>query len=190
MKKPSVHRSLLVVLAVGILVMLDYPQAASRLSKLFLIQTVSFAMLGAAFVLNGLETENAAEAPDHSSLGGEHWFTSAPKTVDPDLLQFIRLSLNSFIKCDAVRFFYNNSSATYTPGFVAHFLGKETISVEAALNELVLNGVLRIEDNGRQRQFALTTNPAIRSYVEKFVCGFAAPAFRLNVLYRSVNPNA
>ena len=62
--------------------------------------------------------------------------------MDPELLEFLKTKVNSFIKWDLVRFFHDNPNSTDTAENVARYVGRDVSAIEAELGELVGTGVL------------------------------------------------
>ena len=57
--------------------------------------------------------------------------------MDPTLFDFIKTKVNSFIKWDLVRFFYENPHTVDTANNIAPYIGRKVSQVKLALEALV-----------------------------------------------------
>src|SRR5512142_908464 len=88
----------------------------------------------------------------------------------PQLLEFLKTKVNTFVKWDLVRFFHENPNTTDTAENIARYAGRDVSIIETELDELVATGVLtrqRISDT--LTVYSLADDPAMRSLVEQFV---------------------
>src|SRR5512139_3720065 len=87
----------------------------------------------------------------------------------PQLLEFLKTKVNSFVKWDLVRFFHENPNTTDTAENIARYAGRKATAIEAELGELVGAGVLERQRIGELTVYSLANDPAMRSLVQQFV---------------------
>ena len=62
--------------------------------------------------------------------------------MDPELLEFLRTKVNSFVKWDLIRFFHENPHTTDTATNIARYAGRRQETTEQELSELADRGIL------------------------------------------------
>ncbi|MDX9954511.1 MAG: hypothetical protein RBT75_10465, partial [Anaerolineae bacterium] len=62
--------------------------------------------------------------------------------IDPELLDFLNQYVDSFIKWDLMRFFFNNPHTIDTVDNIARYAGRNPEAVEQELAELAVRGLL------------------------------------------------
>ena len=73
----------------------------------------------------------------------------------PQLLEFLKTKVNSFIKWDLVRFFHENPNTTDTAENIARYAGRDVAIIEVELDELVGAGVLERQRIGDLQVYSL-----------------------------------
>lgn len=112
--------------------------------------------------------------------------TSNPTANDFDYKwsTFIRSQVNNFTKWDLLRFFYDNPHTLDTAENIAHYIGRETQAVQAALEGLARSGLVEKEVHGNVTIFRLSSQPDVRQTLTDFIRAchnreFRARAIRL-----------
>ncbi len=105
----------------------------------------------------------------------------------PQLLEFLKTKVNTFVKWDLVRFFHENPNTTDTAENIARYAGRDVSIIEVELDELVTNGVLRRQRlNETLTVYSLADDPAMRSLVEQFVLACDDRQFRVKAIYHII----
>lgn len=106
--------------------------------------------------------------------------------MDPDLLEFLKTKVNSFIKWDLVRFFYENPNSTDTAENVARYVGRDAGAIEIELGELVGTGVLERRRVGDLWTYSLATDAEMRKRVDQFILACDDRQFRVKAIYHII----
>jgi hypothetical protein len=106
--------------------------------------------------------------------------------MDPELLQFLKSYVTSFIKWDLMRFFHDNPYATDTAENIARFIGRDRETVADELAEMVESGVLQSHQVGDLIVYTLATDPHIRELMERFVLACDDRQFRIKAIYHII----
>ena len=106
--------------------------------------------------------------------------------MDPDLLEFLKTKVNSFIKWDLVRFFYENPHSTDTAENVARYVGRDASAIEVELSELVGTGVLERQRVGELWVYSLASDPIMRKLVDQFILACDDRQFRVKAIYHII----
>ncbi len=106
--------------------------------------------------------------------------------MDPELLQFLKSYVTSFIKWDLMRFFHDNPYATDTAENIARFIGRDRETVADELAEMVENGVLQSHRVGDLIVYTLATDPHIRELIDRFVLACDDRQFRIKAIYHII----
>jgi len=106
--------------------------------------------------------------------------------MDPELLDFLKTKVNSFIKWDLVRFFYENPNSTDTAENVARYVGRDASAIEVELGELVGTGVLERQRVGDLWTYSLATNADMRKLVDQFILACDDRQFRVKAIYHII----
>ncbi len=104
----------------------------------------------------------------------------------PQLLDFLKTKVNSFVKWDLVRFFHENPNTTDTAENIARYAGRDVATIEAELDELVGAGVLRRQRISELTVYSLIEDPAIRSLVDQFILACDDRQFRVKAIYHII----
>ena len=106
--------------------------------------------------------------------------------MDPDLLEFLKTKVNSFIKWDLVRFFYENPHSADTAENVARYVGRDASAIDAELGELVGTGVLERKKLGDLTVYSLASDPRMRKLVDQFILACDDRQFRVKAIYHII----
>ena len=104
----------------------------------------------------------------------------------PQLLEFLKTKVNSFVKWDLVRFFHENPNTTDTAENIARYAGRDIATIEVELDELVGAGVLRRQTVGDLNVYSLDDDPHIRSLVDQFILACDDRQFRVKAIYHII----
>ncbi|HLF25370.1 MAG TPA: hypothetical protein VJG32_03450 [Anaerolineae bacterium] len=106
--------------------------------------------------------------------------------MDPELLDFLKTKVNSFIKWDLVRFFYENPHSSDTAENVARYVGRDASAIEVELGELVGTGVLERHRVSDLWVYSLATDAAMRKLVDQFILACDDRQFRVKAIYHII----
>jgi hypothetical protein len=106
--------------------------------------------------------------------------------INPQLLEFLKTKVNSFIKWDLVRFFYENPNTTDTSENIARYAGRDVAAIEAELGELVGAGVLERHRVGDLTVYSLVDDPNTRDLIQRFVLACNDRQFRVRAIYHII----
>ncbi|HID88601.1 MAG TPA: hypothetical protein EYH27_00365 [Anaerolineales bacterium] len=106
--------------------------------------------------------------------------------MDPDLLEFLQTKVNSFLKWDLIRFFYENPHTTDTAENIARYAGRNAETTRAELEELAADGVLAENRLGEMTVYSLSGDPEVRDLVRRFVEASDDRQFRVKAIYHII----
>ena len=106
--------------------------------------------------------------------------------MDPRLLDFLQMKVNSFVKWDLVRFFHDNPHTTDTADNIARYAGRTVETISAELAELAQDGVLEENQLGDMTVYSLAPDRQIRDLLEQFVRASDDRQFRVKVIYHII----
>jgi len=106
--------------------------------------------------------------------------------MDPQLLDFLKNKVNTFVKWDLVRFFHENPNTTDTAENIARYAGRDVGTIEVELDELVGAGVLRRQRIGDLTVYSLIEDAAMRSLVDQFILACDDRQFRVKAIYHII----
>jgi hypothetical protein len=106
--------------------------------------------------------------------------------MDPEILEFLKTAVNTFIKWDLVIFFYENPNTNDTADNIARYIGRDASVIIGELNELAEVGVLRHQLTGNLLVYSLTTDPQILERIKHFVSASDDRQFRVKAIYHLV----
>ena len=104
----------------------------------------------------------------------------------PQLLEFLKTKVNSFIKWDLVRYFHENPNTTDTAENIARYAGRDVTVIEGELDELVGAGVLERQRIGDLQVYSLVSDVEMRSLVEQFIRACDDRQFRVKAIYHII----
>ncbi|MCI0399555.1 MAG: hypothetical protein L0332_16490 [Chloroflexi bacterium] len=103
--------------------------------------------------------------------------------MPPELLQFIRSKVTSFVKLDLLRFLHENQFTYDTAENIAHYVGHDEAVIKAALEKLLADGVLEVTIVNNTRVYSLSKDGAMRNIVSQFVEACEDAEFRTKVIF-------
>lgn len=106
--------------------------------------------------------------------------------MDPRLLDFIKNKVNSFIKWDLMRFFYENPNTADTVENIARYAGRNATAVKPELDELVEAGVMERRMVGDMPVYMLSNDPEMRRLVNDFITACEDRHFRVKAVYHII----
>ena len=104
----------------------------------------------------------------------------------PQLLEFLKHKVNTFVKWDLVRFFHENPNTTDTAENIARYAGRDVGTIEVEMDELVGAGVLRRQRIGDLTVYSLIDNPTMRALVDRFIMACDDRQFRVKAIYHII----
>jgi hypothetical protein len=117
---------------------------------------------------------------------GEDFTAKLMNDMDPALLDFVKFTVNTFIKWDLVRFFYENPSTADSAGNIARYVGRNVQAVEPELEELSAGGVMDKRMLDQIAVYSLTMDPDAHRLVEQFVQACEDRHFRVKAVYHII----
>ena len=104
----------------------------------------------------------------------------------PQLLEFLKNKVNTFVKWDLVRFFHENPNTTDTAENIARYAGRDVATIEVEMDELVGSGVLSRQRIGDLTVYSLVEDATMRSLVDQFVLACDDRQFRVKAIYHII----
>jgi hypothetical protein len=117
---------------------------------------------------------------------GDDFTARLMNDMDPQLLDFVKTKVNSFIKWDLIRFFYENPNTTDSAENIARYAGRNVTAVAPELEELVESNVMekrRIDD---LTVYSLASNEEMRKLVDEFILACEDRHFRVKAVYHII----
>ncbi len=107
--------------------------------------------------------------------------------MDPILLDFVKTKVNSFIKWDLVRFFYENPHTADTVENIAKYAGRNADAVRPELEDLVESGIMDKKSlDSNTHIYALATDETMRALVDQFILACEDRHFRVKAVYHII----
>jgi hypothetical protein len=106
--------------------------------------------------------------------------------MDPALLDFVKNKVNSFIKWDLIRFFYENPHTTDSAENIARYTGRHIDAVQPELEALVESGVMQKRMLDSTAVYSLSADKAMRSLVQEFIQACEDRHFRVKAVYHII----
>ena len=106
--------------------------------------------------------------------------------MDPQLLEFLKTKVNSFVKWDLVRFFHDNPYTTDTAENIARYAGRDIAMVERELADLAAEGVLLTSMIGGLSVYSLATDTRMRELINRFILACDDRQFRVKAIYHII----
>jgi hypothetical protein len=125
-------------------------------------------------------------AASGNAAGGNELAARLMGDMDPQLLEFLKTRVNSFVKWDLVRFFHDNPYTADTVENIARYAGRDVATVEQELAALAADGVLQADRVGELTVYALATDAAMRALIERFILACDDRAFRVKAIYHII----
>lgn len=106
--------------------------------------------------------------------------------MDPHLLSFLTTQVDSFVKWDLIRFYYDNPYTTDTAENISRYTGRTIDKTQAALGELVEQGILTNQRLDGLEIFSLSNAPEVRELVRRFFDACRDRQFRTKAIYHVI----
>jgi len=116
----------------------------------------------------------------------EDRFSCLMSDMDPDLVEFLRTRVTSFVKWDLIHFFHDHPHVTETPEDVARYARWDTDAIRVELSELVDQKVLVRRQEDEWTVYSLTEEAAVRDLIHRFVEASGDPQFRVKAVYQVI----
>jgi hypothetical protein len=113
-------------------------------------------------------------------------FSRLMADMDPELLAFLRAKVDSFVKWDLIRFFYDNPHTTDTAENVARYAGRNAETTKIELAELAERGVLVKNQLGNMTVYSLPNDPETKELIRRFVEASEDRQFRVKAIYHII----
>ena len=117
---------------------------------------------------------------------GDDFTARLMNDMDPQLLDFIKAKVNSFIKWDLVRFFYENPNTADTVENIAKYAGRNATAVKPELENLVESGVMEKREMEGTFIYSLAANQQMRDLVDRFILACEDRHFRVKAVYHII----
>jgi hypothetical protein len=106
--------------------------------------------------------------------------------MPPELLRFVKETVNSFVKFDLLRFFHENQFTYESVESMAHLINHDQNAIGVALEELAGQGILEGTAVGDTKLYSLTKNAPIRRLVQDFVAACEEKEFRVKLIFHII----
>ena len=114
----------------------------------------------------------------HSTL-----MTDIMEEMHPEILAFIRRYVTSFVRWDLIKFFCENPHTRDTAGNLAIYIGRQPKRVQAALDSMVKDGLLRRIRRGEMVVYALTNDRGKLALMTRLTEAARERTFRMKLVY-------
>jgi hypothetical protein len=106
--------------------------------------------------------------------------------MDPELLDFVRNKVNTFIKWDLLKFFHENPNTADTAENIARYVGRSATAVKAEAQQLVESGLMEMRLVDDLPIYTLTRNQETKQLVNQFLRACEDRNFRVKVVYHII----
>ena len=120
------------------------------------------------------------------AANGDDFTARLMNDMDPDLLDFVKAKVNSFIKWDLVRFFYENPNTADTVENIAKYAGRNAAAVKPELEDMVESGVMEKREVQGTFIYSLAQNEHMRELVNRFILACEDRHFRVKAVYHII----
>lgn len=120
------------------------------------------------------------------TIKGDDFTARLMNDMDPRLLDFVKTKVNSFIKWDLIRFFYENPNTTDSADNIAKYAGRNVAAVEPELEDLVSNGVMEKRHVDDLAIYSLASDDEMRQLVDEFILACEDRHFRVKAVYHII----
>jgi hypothetical protein len=121
------------------------------------------------------------------TANGDDFTARLMDDMDPTLLDFVKTKVNSFIKWDLVRFFYENPHTADTVENIAKYAGRNADAVKPELEDLVESGIMEKKVlDGNTVIYSLATDEDMRALVDQFILACEDRHFRVKAVYHII----
>jgi hypothetical protein len=106
--------------------------------------------------------------------------------MPPELLEFLKTRVNSFVKWDMIRFFHENPDTADTVENIARYAGRGVAIVEPELQEMVEYGLLTVRQLNQMIVYSLTGDDDMRHLIGEFIAACDDRNFRVKAVYHII----
>lgn len=106
--------------------------------------------------------------------------------MDPRLLEFLKTTVDSFVKWDLIRFFHDNPYTMDTAENIARYAGRNVDAIRDDLAELAEDGMLEESQLSDMTVYSLAPNEEMRELLDKFVEASDDRQFRVKAIYHII----
>ena len=103
--------------------------------------------------------------------------------MDPNLLEFIKAKVTSFIKWDLIKFFHHNPNTTDTMENIAKYTGRDEQEIHKELENLTQSGLMLKTMIGKTPVYTITSNTQLRESIKQFIIACENRHFRIKAVY-------
>src|SRR5690606_9366691 len=104
---------------------------------------------------------------------------SVREDFDPQLMDFLRSKVNSFIKWDLVRFFHDNPHTADTAENIARYMGRDVPTIERELEGLIESEVILSSEVNGFKIYRLTDDETSVMLIRDFIAACHDRQFRV-----------
>jgi hypothetical protein len=119
-------------------------------------------------------------------MKGDDFTARLMNDMDPRLLDFVKTKVNSFIKWDLIRFFYENPNTTDSADNIARYAGRNVAAVKPELEDLVSSGVMEKRYVDDLAVYSLASDDEMRKLVDEFILACEDRHFRVKAVYHII----
>ncbi len=119
-------------------------------------------------------------------MNGDDFTARLMSDMDPRLLDFVKTKVNSFIKWDLVRFFYENPNTADSAHNIARYAGRNVTAVEPELEDLVNGGVMEKRYLNDLAVYSLAADEEMRRLIDGFILACEDRHFRVKAVYHII----
>ena len=120
------------------------------------------------------------------TANGDDFTARLMDDMDPTLLDFVKTKVNSFIKWDLVRFFYENPHTADSVENIAKYAGRNADAVKPELEDLVESGIMEKKMLDTTAIYSLATDEDMRALVDQFILACEDRHFRVKAVYHII----
>ena len=120
------------------------------------------------------------------TIKGDDFTARLMNDMDPRLLDFVKTKVNSFIKWDLIRFFYENPNTTDSADNIARYAGRNVAAVKPELEDLVSSGVMEKRYVDDLAVYSLASDDEMRKLVDEFILACEDRHFRVKAVYHII----
>jgi hypothetical protein len=119
-------------------------------------------------------------------MKGDDFTARLMNDMDPRLLDFVKTKVNSFIKWDLIRFFYENPNTADSADNIARYAGRNVAAVQPELEDLVSSGVMEKRYVDDLAVYSLASDNEMRKLVDEFILACEDRHFRVKAVYHII----
>jgi hypothetical protein len=106
--------------------------------------------------------------------------------MDPGLLEFLQMKVNTFVKWDLARFFSDNPNTADTSENIARYAGRSVETIREDLIEMARDGVLEDRRVGDLVVYSLSSDTKVRGLLSQLGAASQDRQFRVKAIYHII----